>query len=561
MPTTSRRHSTTFALTLVALLLPAVTAIAEPMLVMQDMAPPLDAQAPPGQLRGMLQLRTPDALQLDVQRDDYGFAADRQLALDRLPDIQAAYLQVGGELVPLQRGLQSTAHPHWDLILEPGRIWRDSEGRDHFSLPFALQEKNANCTHNGVIRATLAGEGKPFPARVLIASETCLYFKFNLEGPAEGSFQRTALAGAERIASDHRRHRAARLPTRPLQQLPQPSALSGPGADLSAWGLVDGDSHYVSDCPTRRGPYPHCDNLSLPSYSLAKSLVAGLGLMRLEQRFPGSSEQTIASLVPECASAGHWRQTTLVDTLNMRTGHYHSAAAQADESSARMEEGFFLPLRHIDKLRFACRGWPARGQPGGQFVYHTSDTYLLGTAMTALLQKQHGAKADLYRDLLLPLWRQLDLSPALDTTRRTADTAAQPFAGYGLTLLRDDIARIGQALNRDTLAPQLDRRLLLQALQRDPAARGYHPAEADELYYQHGFWGFDATRLLSCPGQLVIPFLSGYGGINVLLLPDDRIYYYFSDGGQFAFTDALRWLHRQRDLCPTTTSPNPGTSS
>ncbi|WP_116368107.1 serine hydrolase [Parahaliea mediterranea] len=553
--------------------LAAMPAGAKGALAMQAMAPPANAVAPPGQLGGRLQLSTLQELTLTVLRDDHGLASQPALALDSLPLLDATYLQVDGDLVPRQRGLVTTGHPHWDWLLEPGRVWQDADGSRHISLPFALQEKNANCTHNGVLRARLGANGEAFPVTVLMASETCQYLQFNLEGSLKGRFYAEPVADAQAIAAGHRRLLAARLPTRPLSALfapgdqAGPAALAGPGQHLSAWGLASGDTHYVSDCPTRRGPYPHCDFLSLPSYSLAKSLVGGLGLMRMEQRAPGSRTQRIARLIPACAQVPGWDAVTVGDALNMQTGHYASAAPQADEASEAMSSGFFLPSRHTQKLRFACGGWPRRGPPGGTFVYHTSDTYLVGAALNALLAQHTGQPGDFYDALLRPLWRALALSPSLDTTRRSAGAGGQPFTGYGLTLLRDDIVRLGQALTHNALAhntlahnipthnklaPQLDATMLRQALQQEPEQRGAHPAQAPGIYYQHGFWGYDATRLLGCSEQRVIPFLSGYGGISVLLLPDGRVYYAFGDGGQFAFADALRWLHQQQPLCAGT---------
>lgn len=531
---------------------------------MAAVTPPAGAQAPAGQLAGRLELAPSTALAIEVLRDDYALAQDRTLRLAELPDFAFDYVQDGAELIPVRRGLQRTAHPHWDLFLEPGRLWRAPEdGAIRASLPFALQEKNANCTHNGVLHLRLHksterldASGEVSPISVLIGSETCQYLKFNLRGQLSGRFQAGAPAGAEQALATQRALRARRLPVKPLAALQDTvpdfdiDALAGAGRlprdDLSAWGLVVDDTHYASGCPTRMGPYPFCDALSLPSYSLAKSLVGGLGLMRLEKQYSGSRDRRVSDLVRACGDG--WQAVTLEHSLNMVTGHYGEPGAQVDEASEAMLAGFFNAAGHAQKIRFACTGWPRRAPPGATFVYHTSDTYLLGTAMNALLRQQRGDEAELYRDVLLPLWRDLGLSPALADTRRSRDAARQPFTGYGLTLLRDDIARLARALNRGELDARLDTAMLDAALQRGPRPDGIYPSEG-RLYYRHGFWAYDAAPLLGCNKPLALPFMSGYGGINVLLLPGDMIYYYFSDGGRFAFADALVQIDRLRPLC------------
>ncbi|MBN7799141.1 serine hydrolase [Parahaliea mediterranea] len=550
---------------------------------MAAVTPPADAQPPAGQLAGRLELKLSTALAIEVLRDDYALAQDRKLRIAELPDFAFDYVQDGAELIPLQRGLQRTAHPHWDLFLEPGGLWR-APGDDamHASLPFALQEKNANCTHNGVLHFRLHksrerlhksaerpdASGEVSPVTVLIGSETCQYLKFNLRGQVSARFHAGAPAGAEQALATQRALRARRLPVKPLVALQETApafdidALAGAGQlpreDLSAWGLVVGDTHYASGCPTRLGPYPFCDALSLPSYSLAKSLVGGLGLMRLEQQYPGSRDRRVSDLVSACGNGDGWQAVTLEHSLNMVTGHYGAPGAQEDEASEAMLTGFFNAEKHAQKIRFACSGWPRRAPPGETFVYHSSDTYLLGTAMTTLLRQQRGDSADLYNDVLRPLWRDLGLSPALADTRRSRDTARQPFTGYGLTLLRDDIARLARALNRGELDARLDTGMLAAALQRGPHPAGIFPSEG-RLYYQHGFWAYDAAPLLGCDRPLALPFMSGYGGINVLLLPGDMVYYYFSDGGRFAFADALLQINQLRPLCaqakPITRTP------
>jgi hypothetical protein len=52
--------------------------------------------------------------------------------------------------------------------------------------------------------------------------------------------------------------------------------------------------------------------------------------------------------------------------------------------------------------------------------------------------------------------------------------------------------------------------------------------------------------------------MSGYGGISVVLMPNDVGYYYFSDGEDFRFLRAVREAAKIRPYCtPGPREPQP----
>ncbi|MDZ7768435.1 MAG: hypothetical protein U5K38_04885 [Woeseiaceae bacterium] len=173
------------------------------------------------------------------------------------------------------------------------------------------------------------------------------------------------------------------------------------------------------------------------------------------------------------------------------------------------------------------------------------------------LPEEHGyPDADLYEDLVVrPLWQPLALSPLTRVTRRTYDDARQPFTGWGLALLRDDIARIGLFLNRDDGridgVTVLDPALFDAAMQRDPEDRGL-PTGVPGLRYNAGFWAYDVAPHIGCPRPVHVPLMSGYGGIIVTLFPNGMVYYYVSDGGTHRWLAAAREAHRLRSFCKDT---------
>lgn len=490
-----------------------------------------------------------------VLTDDYKNAEDP--SWHALPPFDFAYVQSGDALIPAQRGSIPSTHSMWEFILEPGRVWNEPGDGEYSraALPFTLEERNANCMHNGVLTFLFKNDGSISDVAYQIASETCRYFKFDLWGRAAARYLPQAVPDAAGIASAHAAEAAGRLPVKPIAALAQDhpgvdvSAFGSPvevdPADMTTFGVVFDGVHYRGGCETRLGAYPFCEVMDLPSYSLAKSIFAGLGTMRLAKLYPGITDAKVAPLVPECAAAGTWRDVTLGNLLDMASGHYNSANDQADEDAADIGP-FFDASTHAGRISFACTHYPRKGAPGMQWVYHTADTYLLGTALNAFYRGKAGAGADVFRDLLTPIWRQLALAPSIDVSRRSYDAVAQPFTGWGLTLHADDVAKLALFVTGE--APLLDRKMLDGALQRDAASPGLRASTGD-FRYHNGFWAWNAARVLGCKAPAWIPFMSGFGGIVVALMPNGLTYYYFSDGGAYAWARAAAEADRIKPFC------------
>jgi hypothetical protein len=496
--------------------------------------------------------------------DRYGDAGANGRAAMHLPEFDALLVQSGPALIPVRRGVIRGAHPEWELILEPGRVWDEPGDGDatRAALPFALEERNANCMHQGVLTFLFRGDGSLSDVAFEIAHETCAYFQFDWWGYAEAAYAPQAIPGAAEVVARYREEVRTRLPVRPIATLAQdfPGARAEdfasprevPPPSLSSDGLVVDGVVYAGDCPTRFGPYPFCAALDLPSYSLAKSIDGGIATFALAALYPEVLGAPVADYVPACAGPGGWQGITIENTLDMATGRYLSSEDNQDEDSADML-GFFTAETHAKKIAFACTHYPRRALPGVQWVYHTTDSYVLGTALDAFYRAKVGAGADVYDDLLVrDLWSALDLSPALAAPQRTYDAVRQNWTGYGLTLHADDVAKIAMFLQsadgRLGARQVLDRQLLDEALQRDPMHRGLR-AGSDDLRYNHGFWAWNAQRTLGCRDPTWIPFMSGYGGILVALFPNGMTYYYFSDGGVFRWALAAAAADRLRSFC------------
>lgn len=526
---------------------------------MAAFAPSANASAPTRSFHGRLSF-DPAVAGFRLHRDAFNSDATPAAQLRTLPRFAFDLVQDGDALIPAQRGPVPSDHPSWEYALEPGRAWNEPGDGDmsRAALPFALIETNANCTHNGVLTFLFDDHGNVSNVAWQIASETCAYLQFDAWGGGRGAYTQSDDSPSALIAA-FRQERAGRMPTRALSALTTDYpgidvfAFASPAdvnpANLTTFGLVANGVHYLGGCDTRAGPYPFCEALLVPSYSLAKSLVGGLGLMRMELLHPGAMGERVAEHVPQCS---RWRGVTFENALDMATGRYASTQDQADEN-AMTSSRFFLSTTHAEKIDIACTLFPRREASGRRWVYHTTDTYALGAAMADFWRDRHGVDADFFSDVLVDgIYEPLRLSPAIRATRRTLDDTRQPFTGWGLTLTRDDIAKLGAYLATPQQgAPLVAPGPLAAALQRDPNDRGL-AAGGETLRYNNGFWAYNAQAALNCADPVWIPFLSGFGGVLVALMPNGVVYYFVSDGGDYRWARAARAANTIAPMCART---------
>lgn len=531
-------------------------------------APPADAEPPSAAFEGSLRLS--GTVHTRTIRKNRDFLTRKQLqAAQSFPDADFDYefVQQGDALLPVRRGYLVTDHPYWDLVLEPGRVWDEPGDGDYTraAVPFALVQKHMNCTHYGVLTFVFRDDGTSSQAAVQVASETCKYLKLDMWGLLDAEYDPHTVAGRDSVMAAHRANVDARLPTRPLSEL----AARHPDIDVSQlalgkpsgrtlYGLVFEGTNYVAGCATRHGDYPYCDVLPFPSYSLAKSVAAGIGYMALARQHPDLAEASVAGNAPVAGCRSQdWRDVTLRNLLDMTSGHYDSAAYEADENAPNSAH-FFRAHTLADKADFACNAYPRKSDPGSTWVYHTADTFLLGATMQHYWRDvRDDDTADVFDDIVdAGVFAPLTLSATARHTRRTADAAAQPFFGYGLQFHRDDIVRLARFLQdggKLDAKPTLDPALMDAAMQRDANARGSKVTGYPNLRYQAGFWARNVAPVIGCQRPLWVPFMSGVGGISVVMYPDGSIYYSVNDSDTPAVYDwspSARVVNALHGLCP-----------
>ena len=533
---------------------------------------PAAASAPLHVFEGNLELQGEATSGAYLERvDDFFYTGNADDPRKHLPEFAFDFVQTGSHLVPARRGIVESDHPYWEYVVEPGRVWSEAAdgGMSRAALPFVLQQRNSNCLHNGLL-TFLFDDTQVSKVVYQISSETCLYFQFDMWGLLDATYTPEVVPAAEDLRSEHQRYLAGRLPVAPISQL----AVDFPGVDpaefahssevapedLTLFGVIVDGVHYVGGCETRDGLHPYCDSLRVPSYSLAKTAFASTAALRLESDYPGFLGETIAAWVAEAAAdpEGDFADVTVEHALDMATGNYLLSGYIADEGSLSTND-FFLPETHAEKVDYAVSRYPRSAPPGTEMHYHTTDTYLAVAAAQRFLREQEGWCADVFDDLIVrDLWEPLGISPGSLTTRRTYDPVAQPFGGYGLSFLRDDLAKVAGLLGVDH-----GRVNGVQLLAPAPLAAGKFAYAADPGlpwsstgWYNNAFWGLDRSSAAGC--GVIAPYLSGYGGITVALLQSGVVYYFVSDGGSFTWDRAYAEAERLRSSCPAA-PPNPPT--
>ncbi len=150
----------------------------------------------------------------------------------------------------------------------------------------------------------------------------------------------------------------------------------------------------------------------------------------------------------------------------------------------------------------------------------------------------------------------IKLSAGVSTIRTDNSTTGVPFGGYGLFWTQDDIAKVAKFLNNDNGFANgsqiLEVNMLADSMQDDPSDRGVDTTGGTGFKYNNAFWAEDFTPAAfpqySC--SFWTPFMSGYGGITVVMMPNGATYYYFSDNEEFSWYNAVHEANKLSPYCP-----------
>ena len=527
---------------------------------------PANAAAPTNTFEGTLALTgTTTGGGFTEIRDDYNYTGVPDSPRKHLPTFSFQFVQNGSHLIPVNQGLYITGNTYWNYILGPGRVWNENSDNSYSraAFPFALVQRNSNCTHNGVM-TFLFNATKISKIRYQVTQETCVYFKFNMWGQLSGTYTPTAVTNATVLKNNHAAEVANRLPTKPISAIltdypgsgfSESNLTSGITAAHMTWyGLFINGVNYVSGCNTRYGVYAFCESMRAPSYSTAKSAFNSVALMRLGQKYgTGVYNLLIKNYDSEYTKGGVWTTVTFNHTIDMATGNYTSASYEVDEAGSAMST-FFTNETYTSKINQAFSMFGNKKLPGQLWVYHSSDSFILNRAMNNYLVAQGGG-SDIFNMVRDEVYTPINLSAGAKTTERTDNSVTgKPFGGYGLFWTQDDIAKVAKLLNNDNGMAGgiqlLQSSMLADSLQKNSADRGVDTTGSLVFKYNNGFWAKQFTSADGYTCSFYTPFMSGYGGITVVMMPNGATYYYFSDNEEFSWSNAINETNKINPMCP-----------
>lgn len=496
---------------------------------------------------------SPAVASIGVRRDDGERGQIDGVARPPEISIELAHRPVDGALIPAMRGFTAhTEHDVWWAMVGAGISWSEPDdlGSSRATLPLTLVEPHANCSFHGVVTWLYdVDQGVFSDAYYQVSQETCLYFKADFWGWLEVSTSPLADGRATEILDDFAREEAAKLPVQHIEKIEEDFGVDTSQffqalnpQHVTAYGVSWQGVHYRGECATRQGDHPLCGQVVLPSYSTAKSAVAGMTYMAMRRDDVNVGSAAMGDLLTGLPE--HWQGVTLDDLLDMRSGHYDSVLYMADEDGARMFS-FFLARGDEDRSQ-AALDFPE--QPGqAPWVYHTSDTFLASRMMQAVLGE------DMFEWLVARVFTPLNLSLAARSAhlRTTANEGtSQHFGGYGSFWLPGDVVLLAEGLHAHARGERddvFDVAMVGEVMQRGDASHGVEASPG--VWYHRGFWGLEVDESMGFPCRRVIPFMSGFGGITVALLPNGATYYVFKDDAEFEWLGAAVELAKLGDFC------------
>ena len=471
------------------------------------------------------------------------------------PNFSIEFSSYKGKAYPSIRKVIQTDHPFWNIQFGVGTSKKDKQSKNTLVvLPFSLVHKNANCVHSGLAIFAISPANTVSNILFEIASETCAYYKFDFVGLYPISFSKSDNNKIQDNIANELEDIANLI--KPIDDLYSEFSLNDDSflnsnfvnpSNVSLFGVIDGNNHYVSSCNTRLGIYPFCDQLLLPSYSLAKSIAGTLSLSLIENKFGSINNLMVNDLVQEC-SQRKWKGVSLNNLSDMATGQYINATHDRDESGASSTQFIFKLLSDKDKLNKACKAFPKKTKPGKKFVYHTSDTYILGSAMNNFL-KLNTKYDDYFSDFLIPFLKKNNFSQTSESVLRTNGSANQAYTGWGMFFIREDLHHISNIMHKVMADKSSNFEFLHEAL--NPNKNNSLSAIPEvNIFYNNGFWSrkFDKSSF-NCKEDVWIPFMSGFGGITFAFFPNGMTYYYFSDGYDYAWESAVFSSNSIKPFC------------
>jgi hypothetical protein len=317
--------------------------------------------------------------------------------------------------------------------------------------------------------------------------------------------------------------------------------------DTSASGLILDGTIYLQPCLTRYGEYPYCRYMRHAAFSVTKSMGAAVAMLRLAEKYGEEVfDLKIADYVEVTAQHDGWENVTFGDALNMATGigdDPNLKGMTAEEDQPKFYR--FLEAESAqDKLDVCFSYGDYPWGPGEVARYNSINTFALSVAMTSFLKDQEGPSADIWDMVLEEVYKPIGIQHApIMRTHEPDGSRGMPIFGYGLYPTVDDVAKAAalfhnggqyqgqQLLHAGKVAEALYRTEVTGLTTGDSNQYG-------EATYHMSFW---STPYRTDGGDFfLIPYMSGFGGNHVALMPNGMTAFRFTDAHIYGVDEMVR---------------------
>jgi Beta-lactamase len=470
-----------------------------------------------------------------------------------LPGFTVAFFSQGEHLVP---AVSDIVHPP-AIIVSPGRVWSEpgDGGMSRASFPFLVT--NFDESHNGL--ATFVYDDTQVSAlRWQVVQENVpSRDKYDGWGQAPMTYTPEPIAHEEALRLRFAAALQQQTPIRLWSALPVPSGMAsledfdGDTApdDLKASGLIVDGVLYLRGCETRAGPYPYCRQMRHGVFSVTKSMGAAVALLRLAQRYGDEVfALKIKDYVPVTAAHDGWERVTFADALNMATGigdNWPQREPNQPFADDGRKWGAWVNARTTkDKLEVSFSSGKYPWGPGEVLRYINMHTFVLAAAMDSFLKRQTGPDTHLWDMVLNDVFRPIGIFQAPTLHTQEADGGRGiPYLMIGSYPTIDDIAHLANLLQhggRHAGQQLLSAPKLAEALYKT-AAMGFPTGETNrfgEARYHLSFWSVPYRTADGCFFQ--IPYMGGWGGSVVVLLPNGITAFRVADGNRYDVDTMVR---------------------
>jgi CubicO group peptidase (beta-lactamase class C family) len=288
-------------------------------------------------------------------------------------------------------------------------------------------------------------------------------------------------------------------------------------------------------------------------FSVTKSMAGAVAMLRLAQKYGEEVfDLKIVDYVEVTADHDGWEEVTFGDALNMATGigdnpNLEGMTAEEDEPKFLR----FMEARSAqDKLHicFSYGNYP--WGPGEVARYNSINTFVLSVAMTNFLRSKEGPDADIWDMVLEEVYKPIGILHApIMRTHETDGSKGVPIFGYGLYPTVDDVAKVTSLFHA---GGEFEGQQLLHAGKLAEAlyqtdVTGLPTGESNEYgnaMYHLAFWSMPYRTASGDFYQ--IPYMSGYGGNHVALMPNGITAFRFTDSHIYGIDSMVRVADRIR---------------